>query len=469
MTPSVTDKTPLSAKVWRRHSDPPGLWIAVVIGSVSLHLLAFWLMRSYQFSRLWQQNKAAIPIEVIEISSQTKPRARKVASKPKPVPPKPLSTTQKLRAANLPKQVLLKDKLTAKPAPPSVQERSAIAFTKNKKAIAEQLQRQQAEQLQRQQAEQLQRQQAKQLQRQQAEQLQRQQAEQLQRQQAEQLQRQQAEQLQRQQAEQLQRQQAEQLQRQQAEQLQRQQAEQLQRQQAEQLQRQQAEQRQRQQAEQLQRQQAEQLQRQQAEQRQRQQAEQLQRQQAEQRQRQQAEQLQRQQAEQLQRQQADQLQRQQADQLQRQQVEQLQRQQAEQLQRQQAEQLQPEQNAPSGNLLASLVGEPQQVERDRHNHPAKIKISDQPFPKGLEYVKFIENKPGQPVEFTVILTISEKGKLEKIDVEDEAVPEEERSYYEDFVADQVFKGWEFEPAYDNDPNEPKPSNLIVRIRIQPLP
>ncbi len=333
MTPSVTDKTPLSAKVWRRHSDPPGLWIAVVIGSVSLHLLAFWLMRSYQFSRLWQQNKADIPIEVVEISFQTKQRARKVASKPKPVSPKPPFITQKLRAANLPKQVVLKDKLIAKPATSSVPDRSAIAFTKNKKVIVEQLQRQQAEQLQRQQAEQLQRQQAEQLQRQQAEQLQRQQAEQLQRQQAEQLQ----------------------------------------------------------------------------------------------------------------------------------------RQQAEQLQRQQAEQLQLEQNAPSGNLLASLVGEPRQVERDRHNHPAKIKLNDQPFPKGLEYVKFIENKPGQPVEFTVILTISEKGKLEKIDIEDEAVPVDERSYYEDFVADQVFKGWEFEPAYDNNPNEPKPSNLIVRIKIQPFP
>ncbi|MBD6614971.1 hypothetical protein FNW02_03670 [Komarekiella sp. 'clone 1'] len=402
MTPSVADKTPIPAKVWRRHTDPPGLWIAVVIGSVSLHLLAFWLIRSSQFSRLWQQeNKATIPIEVVEISSQT-PRARKVTSKPKPVSPRRPSTTQKLRAANSPKQVVPKDNLTAK-ITPSTQDRSAIAFAKNKKAIAEQLQRQQAEQLQRQQAEQLQRQQAEQLQRQQAEQLQRQQAEQLQREQAEQLQRQQAEQLQRQQAEQLQRQQAEQLQRQQAEQLQRQQAEQLQRQQAEQLQRQQAEQLQRQQAEQLQRQQAEQLQRQQAEQTNTQGASSQ------------------------------------------------------------------TSNAPIGSLLASLVGEPQQVDRDRHNNPARIKISDEPFPKGLEYVKFIERKPGQPVEFTVILTISEKGKLEKIDIEDEGVPEDERSYYEDFVADQVFKGWEFEPAYDNDPNDPKPSNLMVRIRIEPLP
>jgi colicin import membrane protein len=304
---------------------------------------------------LWQQeNKATIPIEVVEISSQTKPRVRKVTSKPKPVSPKRSSTDQKLRSANSPKQVVSKDNLTAK-ITPSTQDRSAIAFAKNQKAIAEQLQREQAEQLQRQQAEQLQREQAEQLQRQQAEQLQRQQAEQLQREQAEQLQRQQAEQLQREQAEQLQREQAEQLQREQAEQTNTQGASSQ------------------------------------------------------------------------------------------------------------------TSNAPGGSLLASLVGEPQQVDRDRHNNPARIKISDEPFPKGLEYVKFIERKPGQPVEFTVILTISEKGKLEKIDIEDEEVPEDERSYYEDFVADQVFKGWEFEPAYDNDPNDPKPSNLMVRIRIEPLP
>ncbi|NDJ20469.1 hypothetical protein GS682_02180 [Nostoc sp. B(2019)] len=397
MTPSVADKTPIPAKVWRRHTDPPGLWIAVVIGSVSLHLLAFWLIRSSQFSRLWeQQNKATIPIEIVEISSQTKPRTRKVASKPKPVSPKPPSTSQKLRATNSPKQVVPKDKVTAKTTP-STQDRSAIAFAKNQQAIAEQLQRQ----------------------RQQVEQLQRQHVERLQRQHVERLQRQQAEQLQRQQAEQLQRQQVEQLQRQQAEQLQRQQAERLQRQQAEQLQRQQAEQ------------------------------------------------LQREQTEQLQQEQAEQIQREQAEQLQRQQAEQFQRQQAEQTNTQGASSQ--TSNVPGGSLLASLVGEPQQVDRDRHNNPAKIKISDEPFPKGLEYVKFIERKPGQPVEFTVILTISEKGKLEKIDIEDEGVPADERSYYEDFVADQVFKGWEFEPAYDNDPNDPKPSNLMVRIRIEPLP
>ena len=173
MPPSVADKTPIPTKVWRRHSDPPGLWISVVIGSVSLHLLAFWLMRSSQFSRLWQQpNEATIPIEVVEISSETKPRTRKVASEPKPVSPKESSTIQKVQAVKLPKQVDPKDKLIVKPAP-SGQDRNAIALTNNKNAIAQQRQRQQelAQQRQRQQelAQQRQRQQelAQQLQRQQ--------------------------------------------------------------------------------------------------------------------------------------------------------------------------------------------------------------------------------------------------------------------------------------------------------------
>jgi colicin import membrane protein len=433
MTSSVADKTPISAKVWRRHTDPPGFWIAVVVGSVSLHLLVFWLIRSTGFSRLTQQqNKAAIPIEVVEISSQTKPRARKIASKPRAVSPKPEYRNQNKQATNSPKQVVRQDKLTAKPAP-DAQDRSGIAF-------AEQRQREQAEQLQRQQAQQLQREQDEQRQREQAQQLQREQTEQLQ-----------AQQLQREQDEQRQREQAQQLQREQTEQLQ---AQQLQREQTEQLQ-------------------AQQLQREQDEQRQREQAQQLQREQDEQRQREQAQQLQREQTEQLQ-----------AQQLQREQDEQRQREQAQQTNTQASspptssdvpartntqEPSSQISNAPIGRLLASLVGEPQQLERDIHTHPAVIKPSDEPFSKGLEYVKFIEGKPGQPVEFTAILTISEKGKLEKIAIQDDAVPVDERSYYEDFVADEVFKGWEFQPAYDNDPNDPKPSNLIVRIKIQPLP
>ncbi|MBG1266367.1 hypothetical protein [Nostoc sp. WHI] len=90
MTPSVAGKTPIPAKIWRRHTDPPGLWISVVIGSVSLHLLAFWLMRSSNALSLWfpQQSESAVPIELIDIAPKTK-------STTKTVSPKPLSSTQK--------------------------------------------------------------------------------------------------------------------------------------------------------------------------------------------------------------------------------------------------------------------------------------------------------------------------------------------------------------------------------------
>ncbi|MEH2167785.1 MAG: hypothetical protein V7K41_14135 [Nostoc sp.] len=96
MTPSVADKTPIPAKVWRRHVDPPGLWISVVVGSVSLHLLAFWLMRSSNAFSLWfpQHNQSVVPIELIDIAPKTKSivKSKSIA---KIVSSKPLSSTQK--------------------------------------------------------------------------------------------------------------------------------------------------------------------------------------------------------------------------------------------------------------------------------------------------------------------------------------------------------------------------------------
>lgn len=95
MTPSVADKTPIPAKVWRRHTDPPGLWISVVVGSVSLHLLVFWLMRSTNAFSLWfpQQNQSAVPIELINIAPTKS--IIKSNSTAKTVSSKPLSSTQK--------------------------------------------------------------------------------------------------------------------------------------------------------------------------------------------------------------------------------------------------------------------------------------------------------------------------------------------------------------------------------------
>ncbi|MDZ8068342.1 MAG: hypothetical protein RMY64_22390 [Nostoc sp. DedQUE08] len=96
MTPSVADKTPIPAKVWRRHTDPPGLWIFVVVSSVSLHLLVFWLMRSSNAFSLWfpQQNQSAVPVELIDIAPKTTSTI-KSKSTAKIVSSKPLSSSQK--------------------------------------------------------------------------------------------------------------------------------------------------------------------------------------------------------------------------------------------------------------------------------------------------------------------------------------------------------------------------------------
>ncbi|OUL21273.1 hypothetical protein BV375_29955, partial [Nostoc sp. 106C] len=191
MTQSVADKTSIPVKAWRRHTDPPSLWIAVVIGSVTLHLLVFWLLRSYESSLLWrQQSKTTIPIEVVEISSQKKSKAKlraqvkPLASKPKSVSSKPLSTNQKLQSKILSKPVAAPNKLITRPNP-TTQDKNAVAFAEQRQ-LAEQRQRQLAEQQQRQLAEQQQRELAEQQQRELAEQQQRELAEQQQRELAEQ-------------------------------------------------------------------------------------------------------------------------------------------------------------------------------------------------------------------------------------------------------------------------------------------
>ncbi|MER3493262.1 MAG: hypothetical protein C4323_13575 [Mastigocladus sp. ERB_26_2] len=97
MTKSVTDQKPTPSPIYRRHSDPPGLWIAVFTGSVATHLLAFWLLHlySYQLSLRQQQNSSsAIPIEIIEISPTESSKALSQA-KVKPVSPQSSSNTQK--------------------------------------------------------------------------------------------------------------------------------------------------------------------------------------------------------------------------------------------------------------------------------------------------------------------------------------------------------------------------------------
>ncbi|AFY44403.1 hypothetical protein [Nostoc sp. PCC 7107] len=86
MTTPVADKTPVPPKIWKRHSDPPSLWIFVTISSVSLHLLIFWLMRSSNVFGLWfpQQSQAIVPIELVEIYPTAKSKLPTTTVSPKP-------------------------------------------------------------------------------------------------------------------------------------------------------------------------------------------------------------------------------------------------------------------------------------------------------------------------------------------------------------------------------------------------
>ncbi len=115
MAKSVTDKKPIPSQIDRRHSDPPGLWIAVFAGSVALHLVAFWILRSYsyQLSLIRQQNSnSAIPIELIEVSPTGRSKVQPQA-KAKPGSPQSSSNTQKSVAVTDEDAIALLDKKTA--------------------------------------------------------------------------------------------------------------------------------------------------------------------------------------------------------------------------------------------------------------------------------------------------------------------------------------------------------------------
>ncbi|MBD2434836.1 MULTISPECIES: hypothetical protein [Fischerella] len=115
MTKSVTDQKPTPSPIYRRHSDPPGLWFAVFTGSVAIHLLAFWLLHlySYQLSLRRQHNSSsAIPIEIIEISPTESSKAQSQA-KVKPVSPQSSSNTQKFALVTDEDAIALIDQKTA--------------------------------------------------------------------------------------------------------------------------------------------------------------------------------------------------------------------------------------------------------------------------------------------------------------------------------------------------------------------
>jgi hypothetical protein len=81
-----------------KHSDPPWLWMTVFMGSISLHLLVFWCLRSSGQFQPWipPSRQEQIPIDLIDIPPQVK-------SKSTAVKPSVSSLDQQGTKANLPK------------------------------------------------------------------------------------------------------------------------------------------------------------------------------------------------------------------------------------------------------------------------------------------------------------------------------------------------------------------------------
>ncbi|ALB41079.1 hypothetical protein AA650_11895 [Anabaena sp. WA102] len=87
----------ITSQPLRRHSDPPWLWTVVCIGSVSIHLLVFWLMRSSNEFQAWfpRSNQSSIPIDIIEIASEPKSTIKHQSTTPKIKPQSSFSSSPK--------------------------------------------------------------------------------------------------------------------------------------------------------------------------------------------------------------------------------------------------------------------------------------------------------------------------------------------------------------------------------------
>ncbi|BDA66947.1 hypothetical protein CAL7716_011130 [Calothrix sp. PCC 7716] len=109
MPESVADKTPMPITIRRRHIDPPGLWIVIVIGSVVLHSLVLWLMFTSKLNIVGRRSNAATPIKIVEVVPTIKAKAkpRVIAQKPKVQPKlqsKPIQVKPEIKTQPVPAQ-----------------------------------------------------------------------------------------------------------------------------------------------------------------------------------------------------------------------------------------------------------------------------------------------------------------------------------------------------------------------------
>ncbi len=71
MTQPTLKPTAHNQMLERRHSDPPVLWVSVILGSVVIHIFAFWIVRLLLMGRLPSLQTAFIPVDVIAVASET--------------------------------------------------------------------------------------------------------------------------------------------------------------------------------------------------------------------------------------------------------------------------------------------------------------------------------------------------------------------------------------------------------------
>ncbi|WP_088243780.1 hypothetical protein [Calothrix rhizosoleniae] len=107
MTQAISGKNQVSNQAWRRHTDPPGLWLSVVIASVLLHLGGIWLIRFSGVNFALQPDSASvIPIDFVEVAPVKTATKSVVSRKSKSPRPKPrVSSTKQVNRNNFDRRV----------------------------------------------------------------------------------------------------------------------------------------------------------------------------------------------------------------------------------------------------------------------------------------------------------------------------------------------------------------------------
>ncbi len=145
MTQVISSKNQFGNQAWRRHTDPPGLWISVVIASVLLHLFGIWLIRFSGSNFSSQQDSASvIPITFVEVAPVQK-TTKSVVNRKSPVKKSPVSSIKPVIRNNYDRKITpkstvgngiaLTDNTTKKKVTPKKRSRNASKPTTQKTGV----------------------------------------------------------------------------------------------------------------------------------------------------------------------------------------------------------------------------------------------------------------------------------------------------------------------------------------------